>query len=513
MGLLRPLALNSKGQLVVVSNRGACTFKETSHGIQATPSVSGLVTAVEPVITQEGGAWVAWGGRYGKEHETLGVSLPMPEKDPKYVLHEVLLTHEEVSLYYDGFSNGCLWPLCHNFIEKVSFSEEQWKAYSRVNQKYAEVVLKISSSHDFIWVHDYQLARVPGFIRRHRRWANISFFWHIPCPPAEIFAILPWAKEYISGMLDADLIGFHTKTYERNFLQAAKEIVGAEVDYLSGTVHWQGRKIKVIAVPIGINWREFERLACSDEVMEKAAQIRGASGGQYMLLGVDRLDYTKGILERLKAISWLLENYPAYRGKLTFIQIAVPSRTGTNTYQQLKRQIEETVGRINGAFTENYHVPVKYIFKPLLKKELVAHYLAADIALVTPVKDGLNLVAKEYVISNCRDIGVLLLSPFAGAASQLQDALLANPYDPREMASKIIFGLKMPIAEKKQRLAALNKIVKEQDIFWWWRQFWQNWLPQMVLSKTVASRNVRPEVLCHEPLDSIAGRNAGILGR
>lgn len=512
MGLIRPFALESKGRLVAVSNRGACTFKETPQGIQAIPSVSGLVTAVEPVISLEGGAWVAWGGRYGKEHETLGVSWPMPEKGQKYVFHEVLLTPREVSLYYDGFTNGCLWPLCHNFIEKASFSEDQWKAYSQVNQKYAEVVLKTTEPHDFIWIHDYHLARVPGYIRRQRPRASISFFWHIPFPPAEIFAVMPWAKEYISGMLEADLIGFHTSTYVQNFLQAAKEIAGAEVDFLSGTVYWAGRKLKAVAVPMGINWREFERLARSAEVMEKTPQIRRAAGGQYLLLGVDRLDYTKGILERLKAIGWLLENYPEYRGKLTFIQIAVPCRTATPAYQQLKRQIEETVGRINGAFTEDYHVPVRYMFKALSKPELVAHYLAADMALVTPVKDGLNLVAKEYVVSNARDMGVLLLSPFAGAASQLKDALLANPYNPREMVSQILLGLKMSIAEKKQRLAALNKVVKEQDIFWWWRQFRQNWLPEAVLSKSIVSPNVKPEVLLHEPLVSLPGRNAGVFG-
>ncbi len=490
MGSVKPLAARSNGRLVVVSNRGACILRETPEGIESVPSVSGLVSAIEPVIAQEGGAWIAWGGRYGKENQSLGISRPMPEDGQKYVFHEVLLTPREVNLYYEGFANSCLWPLCHNFVEKSVFHEEQWQAYCNVNKKYAQVILQKTTPNDWIWVHDYHLARVPGDIRRYRPHARISLFWHIPFPPAEVFAVMPWAKEYISGMLEAELLGFHTGSYVQNFLQAAAEIAGAEVDYMSGTVYRTGRKIKVVAIPIGINWREFTRLAGSDEVIRKASRIRRAAGGEYLLIGVDRLDYTKGIPERLRAIAWLLENYPHYRGKMTFIQIAVPSRTGTHAYRELKRQIEENVGRINGAFTEDYHVPVRYLFKPLSKPELVAHYLAADMALVTPVKDGLNLVAKEYVVANAKDVGVLLLSPFAGAANQLKDALIANPYDFRETASKIVLGLEMPVIEKKRRLAALNKVVREQDIDWWWRRLRHNWLADSGLGRHPASSDI-----------------------
>ncbi|NPV27835.1 MAG: trehalose-6-phosphate synthase [Firmicutes bacterium] len=512
MRLVKPLAAKSNGRLVVISNRGACTFKETPHGIQAIPSISGLVSAVEPVLNREGGAWIAWGGRYGQEEEALGMSWPMPASGQEYVFHEVMLSPREVSLYYDGFANSCLWPLCHNFIEKTVFHEEQWQAYCKVNEKYARVVLKTTEPHDLIWIHDYHLALLPSLIRQHRPFAKISLFWHIPFPPAEIFAVMPWAKEYIFKMLEAELIGFHTRNYVQNFLQAVEEIVGTEVDYLNGTVYRADKKTKVVAVPIGINWREFDLLASSDEVIRKAARIRRTAGGNYLLVGVDRLDYTKGILERIKAIAWLLENYPHYRSKITFIQIVVPSRIDTRAYQELKRQIEETVGCINGAFTVDYHVPIKYVFQPLSKPELVAHYLAADMALVTPVKDGLNLVAKEYVAANANNLGVLLLSPFAGAASQLKDALFANPYNPREMATQILRGLEMPLSEKKRRLAALNRIIREQDIYWWWRQIQQNWLYDVAKDRYVLSPKAVPEVLLHEPVTSLTGRDARFFG-
>ena len=513
MDSVKPLTAKWGSRLVVVSNRGACILKVTSQGVEALPSVSGLVSAVEPVIMQEGGVWIAWGGRFGKEDETMGLSLPMPESGQKYVFHEVLLTRREVALFYEGFANSCLWPLCHSFVEKSVFNEEDWHAYRRVNEKYAAVLLKTAASQDWIWVHDYHLALLPGYIRKCRPYAGISLFWHIPFPPAEIFAVTPWGGELIRDMLGADLIGFHSGSYVRNFLQAAEEIAGAEVDYAAETIYWSGRRVKVIAAPIGINWTDFERLARQEEVVRKAARIRRSAGGEYLLLGVDRLDYTKGILERLKAIAWLLENYPRYRRTLTFIQIAVPSRTGAFAYQSLRRQIEEMVGGINGKFMEDYHVPVKYLFRALGKPDLVAHYLAADMALVTPLKDGLNLVAKEYVAANANDVGVLLLSPFAGAAGQLKEALTANPYNPRETASQIMLGLEMPVREKKRRLAALNRVVREQDIHWWWRNYRRHWFTGAARGKMVLSPEVIPEVLQHGTAFGLEGRGAGAVSR
>ncbi len=499
MGRLKPVGTGLNSPLTVVSNRGACILKNDGRGIQAVPSVSGLVSAIEPVLKQEGGTWVAWGGRYGGEGELKGLSLPLPEGESRYVFQEVMLTAQEVALFYDGFANGCLWPLCHSFLDKSVFREEYWQAYRKVNKKYAEFLLSTANPDTLVWVHDYHLALLPEYLRRHQPLLRIALFWHIPFPPSEIFAVVPWAEELLSGMLAGDLIAFHTEKYKQNFLQSAAEI-GAEIDYLTGSVFWSGRKLQTAAIPIGIDWSDIAGTAAEPEIVEKAAQIRQAVGGEHLILGVDRLDYTKGIPERLQAVEWLLENYPEYRGRLTLIQIAVPSRTDVPAYSRLKRQIEELVGRINGRFTENYHVPVRYLFKALTKKELIANYLAADMALVTPLKDGLNLVAKEYVAAKSDGNGVLLLSPFAGASVQLKQALMANPYNPLEVSARIMAGLKMPPAEKKRRMAALTKIIREQDVFWWWRKTRQNWLAEPEFIGNAAYLQVLPEVLVHEPV-------------
>jgi trehalose 6-phosphate synthase/phosphatase len=264
--LMKPLAETFKGRLVVVSNRGPYTWRQTPQGLRPEPSVGGLVSSLEPIMNREGGTWIAWGGRHSSEDEAVGLSLPVPEQDPRYIFHEVLLTNQEASLYYEGFANSCLWPLCHSFVDKTVFHEKHWQAYRKANDKYARVLLKTTGpDEDLIWIHDYHLALLPACLRRYRPHARISLFWHIPSPPAEIFALMPWAKEVLRGMLHSELIGFHTRGYARNFLQAAAEITGAEVDFPSGRVSWSGRRSKVIEAPIGINWRDFNHLSVEDE--------------------------------------------------------------------------------------------------------------------------------------------------------------------------------------------------------------------------------------------------------
>ncbi len=487
MGFLKHLTGSANSGLAVVSNRGAYTFKKTAKGIQAAPSVSGLVSAIEPILKQVQGSWTAWGGRYGSEEEAAGLSLPLPGSSNRCMLQEVLLTPQEAKMFYEGFANSCLWPLCHSFLETCEFNEEQWQVYRKVNKKFTDVLLQTTGPQDLIWVQDFHLALVPRYVRKQRPLAHISLFWHIPFPPAEIFTVMPRAKEVIEGMLECDSIVFHTEGYVQNFLRTVQAIAGVEADCRKRTVYWSGRQVKVAAAPIGIDWREFQRIAGQKGVIEKAAKIKRDVGGKHLVIGVDRMDYTKGILERLKAIEWLLEARPEYRTEMTFVQIAVPSRTDVTAYRVLKKQIEETVGRINGRFMENFHVPVRYLFKPLEKEDLIAHYLAADMALVTPLRDGLNLVAKEYVAVKSNEPGVLVLSPFAGAAVQLKQALFANPYSPREMAARIASGLEMPDEEKRGRMAALNQVVREQDLDWWWQKIQQIWLTDTVTGKTAIS--------------------------
>ncbi|QGG48527.1 alpha,alpha-trehalose-phosphate synthase (UDP-forming) [Heliorestis convoluta] len=494
MGLLKPLS-NLDRRLVVVSNRGPFTLKDSDKGTDIVPSVSGLVSALTPIINQEGGAWVGWGGRLGKPEDVFGRTLPITNRNNAF-FHEVILTQEEVEAFYEGLSNSCLWPLCHNFVEKSIFDIEQWTNYRSVNAKYAKTLLRKSNSRDLIWIHDYHLALVPTFVRAERPQAQLSLFWHIPFPAPEIFATLPWSRELLRGMLNCNLIAFHTESYVRNFLITVEELLDAKVDHLTGSVFWMGRKVKVAAFPIGVDWKEFEAFATKPEIRQKAQQLKQAAGGDYLILGVDRLDYTKGIPERLKAMEWLFENYPEYRRKVTFIQIAVPSRTQVTAYQDLRREVEESVGRINGRFTEDHHIPIRYLFKPLRKDHLVAHYLAADMCLVTPLRDGLNLVAKEYIATNGNYSGTLLLSPFAGAANQLKEALQANPYSPQETAQKIIKGLQMSEGEKKRRLHSLYKGVKEQDITWWWKAIKQAWLTGSTIAVPKTTKAEDPK---HEP--------------
>lgn len=488
MGFVKDQNGAGDNRLVVVSNRGACTLTDISEGSCAKPSVSGLVSAVDPIIRKEGGSWIAWGGRVSDERET-GVSLPLHGQTDSYIFQEVLLTKEEVDAYYLGFSNRCLWPLLHGFLEKAEFRAGDWEAYWRVNNKYARVLLQRSEYDDLIWVQDFHLALLPEMVRRRRPMARISLFWHVPFPPCEVFAVMPWARQILRGLLSCDFIGFHTAGYVDNFLRSVQELLGADVNFRTGTVSASGRRIKAAAVPIGVDWGEYERAADSSAVQEQAARIRQAVGGKYLLLGIDRLDYTKGIPERLLALEWVLENYPEYRDKINYIQIATPSRTEVPAYQELRRKVEELTGRINGRFNENYHVPVRHINRSFTKEEIIAHYLAADLALVTPLKDGLNLVAKEYVAAKANGEGVLLLSAFAGAAEQLKDALIANPYCPEYLGRQIAAGLQMPLPEKQRRLAALKAVVREQDVYWWWREIQRHWLGGMTVKSVPAMRD------------------------
>lgn len=462
------------GRLVVISNRGALTFSKDSGVIDATPSVSGLVSAIDPIMRKEGGAWIAWGGRYGPEGKNIGDSMPILGGE-NCTFYEVLLTPREEELYYGGMANSCLWPLCHSFIEKSVFNQQFWDTYLEVNKKYADVYFQVADLEDLIWIQDYHLALVPGYIRRRKKQAKLAIFWHVPFPPAEIFSILPWAGEILKGLLESDLIGFHIEDYVNNFLHSAKEILGAKVDYLKGTVQWNGRQVKIKAIPIGIDWVTMSTIAKDENILAKAREIRKKTGVKHLLLGVDRLDYTKGIPERLCAIEWLLDNFPQYRNILTLVQIAVPCRTEVPAYQTLKKKVESQVLRINKKFSQGRYKPVIYLNQSFNKVELAAYYKAADMALVTPLKDGLNLVAKEYVASKAGDDGVLLLSPFAGAAAHLKGAMLANPYDLKTMANQIIKGLQMTSAAKKEKMAYLLKIVQEEDINWWWQEVQHYW--------------------------------------
>lgn len=455
--------------LVVVANRLPYAVRPAPGGVELTRSVGGLVAAVEPVVLATGGVWIGWGGRAAMPGEA-PVSLAVPQEAPRYRIHEVLLTAAEYRGYYHGFSNSCLWPLSHLFVGRAVVRAEHWEAYRAVNRRFARTALSYLTPGRLVWVHDYHLTLVPALLREARPDVRVAFFWHIPFPPTEALLVLPWAREVLRGLLGSDAIGFHTQDYARNFLRAAAAVPGAEVDEEEGAVLYEGRVVRVRALPVGVDWEAFQGTARRPAVQRRAEAIRAAAGTPHLVLGVDRLDYTKGIPERLAAFGAFLDAYPEYRDKVTFLQIGVPSRSEVPEYQEVRRRVEEAVGRVNGLHGDGWRVPVRYQARSLSREELVAHYLAADVALVTPLRDGLNLVAKEYVASRVDGGGALVLSPFAGAAAQLPEAVLANPYEPNELAAGIFRALAMDPAERARRMQALRRRVREHDLRWWWEQ-------------------------------------------
>ena len=393
--------------LVVVSNRAPYVLEENTSGVEGKKAVSGLVSALEPILENCGGTWAGWCGRRSQNGEVMGSRFEVPFNEPSYTIQEVMLGEEEFVGYYHGFSNDCLWPVSHCFLEKSTFDHEHWRQYCEVNKKFASVAAGAAFPGSLIWVQDYHLTLVPSMLRDLRYQGKIAFFWHIPFPPLEIFSAIPWADHILKGLLSSDLLAFHLEGYVYNFLRCAQQLLGAPVDYRTGTVLWRGRSVSVRALPIGIDTAEFEELAGRPEVIKQAADIRRSIGADFLFVSVERLDYTKGVLEKLLAIEKFLELYPGYQDRVAFLQVAVPTRIEVATYAGLRKQVEETVGRINGLFGSNWRVPVRYLFDSLSRPQLVAHYLAADVALVTPLRDGLNLVAKEFVASRVdgREIG------------------------------------------------------------------------------------------------------------
>ncbi|AEB11500.1 alpha,alpha-trehalose-phosphate synthase (UDP-forming) [Marinithermus hydrothermalis] len=445
--------------LVIVANREPLREQEGRW----VPSVGGLVTALLPVLARRGGVWVAWGDRTARERPTL----PYPPNHPQFTVRRLYLSEREVSHYYYGMANRVLWPLAHYFIERTDLRREFYKEYARVNQRFAEATLEVWGTDDTVWVQDYQLMLVPGILRQARPEGRIGYFWHIPWPAVEVWRVLPWARALLRGVLGADVVGFHVEEYAENFLDAARRLLGAEVR--DNLVCWEGRRVRIEAHPIGIDTRAYRHLSYDPKVRAEAQRIRREAGTEHILLGVDRLDYTKGILERLLAFERFLQANPYYRGRVTFYQVATPSRTRVESYRALKREIDEIVGRINGSFMRDGWVPVRYLYRAFTREQLAAFYRAADVALITPLRDGMNLVAQEFVAAS--EDGILVLSDLAGAAQVLPEALHVNPYDIEGVAQAIREAIRMPMRERYARISALKQRVEALDVHGWARRF------------------------------------------
>ena len=452
---------------LIVSNRLPITAVVTDGELELKPSTGGLATALKQVFGESNAKWIGWPGETGglmrKAREQLEDGLENAGMVPVY------LAAKQVERFYEGFSNGVLWPLFHYLLDTVRSSSRDWEAYREVNEKFADVVAAEYKPGDRIWVQDYQLCLVPGLLRKRLPDASIGFFLHIPFPASGVFRILPWRREILQGMLGADLIGFHTFSYARHFSSCLLRILGLESDV--DTVTHEGRLVRIGAFPISIDTEYFETASAHPEVTAKAEEIRGQHPGCKILVGIDRLDYTKGLKRRVLAVERLLEQHPELLGRFKFIQTAVPSRAGVEAYKQLRKQIDELVGRVNGRFSTIGWSPVQYLYRGLETTDLLALYRAADAMLVTPLRDGMNLVAKEFVACRHDDDGVLVLSEFAGAAWEMGEAIIVNPYSQDELVTAMHRALTMEEPERRFRMQRLRKRVREWTVHEWVRQF------------------------------------------
>jgi trehalose 6-phosphate synthase len=457
---------------VVVANRLPIDMERLADGTTTWKrSPGGLVTALEPLLRRRHGAWVGWPGIIDADEE--------PIEDDDLRLHPVRLSADDVAEYYEGFSNATLWPLYHDVIVKPIYHRQWWERYVDVNRRFAEATSRAAAPGATVWVQDYQLQLVPEMLRKLRPDVTIGFFLHIPFPPVELFMQLPWRKEIVHGLLGADLVGFHLVGGAQNFLFLARRLTGANtsrgavgVRSRFGEAQLDSRTVRVGAFPISIDAGELDRKARDRSIRRRAKEIRAELGNpRKVLLGVDRLDYTKGIDVRLKAFTELLAEGRAKGGDTALVQLATPSRERVENYQILREDIERQVGHINGDYGEVGHPVVHYLHRPVPRDELVAFYVASDVMLVTPLRDGMNLVAKEYVACRGDLGGALVLSEFTGAAAELRQAYLVNPHDLEGVKDAIETAINQPVEEGRHRMRALRRQVLAHDVDRWARSF------------------------------------------
>ncbi|MBC7221237.1 bifunctional alpha,alpha-trehalose-phosphate synthase (UDP-forming)/trehalose-phosphatase [Candidatus Bipolaricaulota bacterium] len=454
-------------RVIIVSNRLPVTAKQEEGTVQFVPSVGGLATGLRSVHAAGEGLWVGWPGIAADALRGKETAVCRDLADVHCV--PVFLTARDVRDYYGGFSNRTVWPLFHYFTQHATYDRGHWDAYRRVNERFAAATAEVARPGDTVWVQDYHLMLVPALLRARLPDVRIGFFLHIPFPSYEVFRLLPWRREILEGLLGADLVGFHTHDYVGHFLDAVHALLGR--GHASGEVDGGERPVRADAFPMGIDYDRFRTAAEAPAARREAGRIRRHVGDRKVILSVDRLDYTKGVLERLEAFDLFLAENPAWRERVTLIFLLVPSRTRVEEYRDLKRQIDERVGRINGRHGSVGWVPIWYLYRSVPFERLVALYRAADVALVTPLRDGMNLVAKEYVASQVDGDGVLVLSEFAGAAQELGEALLVNPNDVPGLARAIGEALELPKRERVERMRRMQERVAAHTVEAWAADF------------------------------------------
>jgi trehalose 6-phosphate synthase/phosphatase len=470
---------------LIVSNRLPTKVLRKEEGLTFQPSEGGLATGLGSIYRQGDNLWIGWPGLFVEdEAEEDHIRTELREDN----MVPVFLTEAEIRDFYEGFSNSTLWPTFHYFTEFSVYEQAHWDAYVTVNQKFCDAVLAHTGPEDTIWVHDYQLLLLPEMLRRARPEASIGFFLHIPFPSQELIRVLPWRTELLRGMLGADLIGFHTFGYMRHFLSAVTHLLGYPAQ--NGQIETPTRTVRVDAFPMGIDYERYAEAAASEEAQKHQAEYREALRDTRVILSIDRLDYTKGIAQRLRAFDQLLQRYPEWCGQVSLIMLVVPSRDQVAQYADLKVEIDELVGRINAQYRTISWNPILYFYRSLPPEELAALYRLAEVALVTPMRDGMNLVAKEYVASRLDQRGVLILSERAGAARELSDAIIINPTDMGQLTEAMHEALIMPEDEQVARMAAMQALVKRYNVFSWTRLF----MNQLAYTK-MKQHTLAPEML------------------
>lgn len=461
---------------VIVSNRLPIQLSKLENSFDITSSSGGLATGVNS-IRDDNSVWIGWSGVKSEEFTTKSnncIKKILKEQN----LIQVELSSIEIENYYYGLSNKSLWPLFHYFIDYSKFNDNHWDTYFKVNKKFCDAVVSNVEKNGTVWVHDYQLMLLPKMIRDLRPDLSIGFFLHIPFPSYEIFRIFPRRKELLEGILGADLVGFHTYNYERHFLSSIKRILRKEVNF--NRISHDSREIAVNTFPMGIDYEKFHNAAKTHERLKKSQESnlkkqldlhKKSSQKGKLILSIDRLDYTKGIINRVKAFEIFLEKYPQYLGKVRLVMLTVPSRSDVSDYKNLKKETDELVGRINGKFATVNWTPIWYYYRAMNFDDLIDLYMNSDIAMITPLRDGMNLVAKEFVSTRVNLDGVLILSEMAGASIELFDSILVNPFDLDQMSESILKALEMPAREQKRRMLTMQKRLSRYTVQRWAKDF------------------------------------------
>ncbi|MBR9845774.1 MAG: bifunctional alpha,alpha-trehalose-phosphate synthase (UDP-forming)/trehalose-phosphatase, partial [Algicola sp.] len=459
---------------IIIANRLPLQIKLENDKLEVKPSVGGLATGLKSVHNEGNSLWIGWSGLTEEElNEDQAKEVKALVKKAK--CDTVSLTQDDLDHFYYGFSNRTLWPLFHYFMEYTEFENSYWESYKTVNQKFADAVLEHVEDGDTVWVHDYQLLLLPKLIKDKKPNTTIGFFLHIPYPSYEIFRTFPWREELLHGMLGADLIGFHTYDYERHFLSSVKRILRLDVKFNEVTYH--DRIVKVDSFPMGIDYDKFYDSAIKQKNTEKSELQKRlddhmqSSSDARMVLSIDRMDYTKGIPNRIRAFEYFLNKYPEYKEKVRLIMLAVPSRSNVPQYQRLKRETDELVGRINGQFATVSWTPIWYFYRSMPFENLIDLYTSSHVAMITPLRDGMNLVAKEYVATRTEQDGVLILSEMAGASKEMNEAMLINPNNFEQIADTLKYALEMPIEEQQSRMKILQKRLRRYTVEKWAEEF------------------------------------------